>query len=146
MCLPLPLQRTNGACLSEISTERMRDTSLACLLDLGLKSQSRATRSHSVPGEDSSTSFTKASSAALKAMQHYIQFQEHTFPPPNPERFSRFLLFKNFQGGRNLEVFPRLPRPSNPELPDEGRSGSSWAHMSYVKWWNTGVWFKWYLS
>lgn len=45
----------------------MRETSLACLLDLGLKSHSRATRSHSVPGDDSSMSFTKASSAALKA-------------------------------------------------------------------------------
>uniref|UniRef100_A0A8C9GUG1 Transmembrane protein n=1 Tax=Piliocolobus tephrosceles TaxID=591936 RepID=A0A8C9GUG1_9PRIM len=46
-------------------TEHMRETSLACLLDLGLKSHSRATRSHSVPGDDSSMSFTKASSAAL---------------------------------------------------------------------------------
>lgn len=45
----------------------MRETSLACLLDLGLKSHSRATRSHSVPGDDSSMSFTKASSAALEA-------------------------------------------------------------------------------
>lgn len=53
-------------------TERIRDTSFACLLDLGLKSQSRATRSHSVPGEVSSASFTKASSAALEAMQHYM--------------------------------------------------------------------------
>lgn len=45
----------------------MRDTSLACLLDLGLKSQSRATRSHSVPGLFSSRSEIMASSAALHA-------------------------------------------------------------------------------
>ena len=61
------LQCTRGACLREMRTERMRETSLACLLDLGLKSHSRATRSHSVPGDDSSMSFTKASSAALEA-------------------------------------------------------------------------------
>lgn len=45
----------------------MRDTSLACLLDLGLKSQSRATRSHSVPGLFSSRPEIMASSAALHA-------------------------------------------------------------------------------
>ena len=66
------LQCTRGACLREMSTERMRDTSLACLLDLGLKSHSRATRSHSVPGDDSSMSFTKASSAALEATTEHV--------------------------------------------------------------------------
>lgn len=47
----------------------MRDTSLACLLDFGLKSQSRATRSHSVPGLLSSRSEIMASSAALHATE-----------------------------------------------------------------------------
>lgn len=47
----------------------MRDTSLACLLDFGLKSQSRATRSHSVPGLVSSRSEIIASSAALHATE-----------------------------------------------------------------------------
>lgn len=47
----------------------MRDTSLACLLDFGLKSQSRATRSHSVPGLSSSRSEIMASSAALHATE-----------------------------------------------------------------------------
>lgn len=50
----------------------MRETSLACLLDLGLKSHRRATRSHSVPGDDSSMSFTKASSAALESITEYV--------------------------------------------------------------------------
>lgn len=48
----------------------MRETSLACLLDLGLKSQRRATRSHSVPGLFSSSSDTMASSAALSTRNH----------------------------------------------------------------------------
>jgi hypothetical protein len=43
----------------------MQETSLACLLDLGLKSHSWTTHSLSVPGDDSSMSFTKASAAAL---------------------------------------------------------------------------------
>lgn len=61
----------------------MRDTSFACLLDLGLKSQSRATRSHSVPGDESSTSFTKTSSAALEIMQH-VSFQWNRSPTHLP--------------------------------------------------------------
>lgn len=49
-----------------MSTERRRDTSLHCLLLLGLKSHSWATFSHSVPGVSSLDSFTNASSDALK--------------------------------------------------------------------------------
>lgn len=61
----------------------MRETSLACLLDLGLKSHSRATRSHSVPGDDSSMSFTKASSAALEATTKYVGLmQNHSHELP----------------------------------------------------------------
>lgn len=60
----------------------MRETSLACLLDLGLKSHSRATRSHSVPGDDSSMSFTKASSAALEATTKYVGLCRTPFEQP----------------------------------------------------------------
>lgn len=47
-------------------TERIRDTSLAVLLVLGLKSQRQATLSHSVPGLSLSASDRKASSDALE--------------------------------------------------------------------------------
>ncbi len=43
----------------------MRETSLAFLLFLGLKSQSLATRSHSSPGLSSSLSSTNTASACL---------------------------------------------------------------------------------
>lgn len=51
-------------------TERIRDTSFVWRLVLGLKSQSRATLSHSVPGVSSLHSFTKASSDALYTHTH----------------------------------------------------------------------------
>lgn len=47
-------------------TERIRETSFACLLVFGLKSQRRATLSHSVPGLSPSVSARKASSDALQ--------------------------------------------------------------------------------
>lgn len=61
------LQRTRGVCLREMRTERIRETSFACLLVFGLKSQRRATLSHSVPGLSPSLSARKASSDALQA-------------------------------------------------------------------------------
>ena len=60
------VQRTRGVCLREMRTERIRETSFACLLVLGLKSQRRATRSHSDPGLSPSVSARKASSDALR--------------------------------------------------------------------------------
>lgn len=47
-------------------TERIRETSFACLLVFGLKSQRRATLSHSDPGLSPSLSARKASSDALQ--------------------------------------------------------------------------------
>lgn len=47
-------------------TERIRETSFACLLVFGLKSQSRPTLSHSDPGVSPLVSATKASSDALQ--------------------------------------------------------------------------------
>ena len=64
-CRPVALHCTRGPCLREMRTECPWEMSLACLLDFGLKSHSWAARSHSVPGDNSSMSCTKASSAAL---------------------------------------------------------------------------------
>lgn len=52
--------------MREMSTERIRETSLLCLLLLGLKSHSWATFSHSEPGVSSLDSFRNASSDALQ--------------------------------------------------------------------------------
>lgn len=65
-------------------TERIRDTSLAVLLVLGLKSQRQATLSHSVPGLSLSASDRKASSDALeegrKGMGDVDEVFEERFP------------------------------------------------------------------
>uniref|UniRef100_A0A8C6DTK4 Uncharacterized protein n=1 Tax=Moschus moschiferus TaxID=68415 RepID=A0A8C6DTK4_MOSMO len=51
--------------------------SLACLLDLGLKSHSWATRSHSVPEDNSSMPCTKSYSAALLLAFVFWSCQSH---------------------------------------------------------------------
>ncbi|MEQ2193564.1 hypothetical protein XENOCAPTIV_003797, partial [Xenoophorus captivus] len=58
-------------CFREMRTERIRETSFACLLVLGLKSHSRATRSHSDPGLSPSLSARKASSDALQVAARF---------------------------------------------------------------------------
>lgn len=60
------LQRTRGVCLREMRTDRIRETSFACLFVFGLKSHRRATLSHSDPGLLPSVSARKASSDALQ--------------------------------------------------------------------------------
>ena len=55
----------NGVCLSWRIMERIRETSLLVLLDLGLKSHNLAMRSHSVPGSIAPVSATNCFSAFL---------------------------------------------------------------------------------
>lgn len=68
-------------------TERIRETSFACLLVFGLKSHRRATLSHSDPGLSPSLSAKKASSDALQVgdqrrmwMRHDITQISQQFP------------------------------------------------------------------
>lgn len=54
-----------GCCFNCNMIERMRETSLDVLLDLGLKSHNLAIRSHSVPGSIAPASATNCFSAFL---------------------------------------------------------------------------------
>lgn len=60
-----------------MSTDRIRETSFACLLVLGLKSHSRATLSHSDPGLLPSLSARKASSDALRGRGRGVLESRH---------------------------------------------------------------------
>jgi len=63
---------TGGVCFTWRMMERIREMSFVCLLALGLKSQSFAILSHSVPGSIGSVSATNSFSALLHRKQNKI--------------------------------------------------------------------------